>query len=659
MNRRDDPFQIPVLMRATIALGCCVALGCVAQFPSGGSESRESSPTSGGYLNQAIDVAYVGKESCRLCHFGKASTFDNVGMGRSFYPLTPDRVVEDFSDRNLFVDTPTGLHYRMTERDGRYYQRQFLLDEDGGETAVSEYELSWIVGSNNHGRAYVVEREGKLFQAPVCWNPSTERWIFCPGFEHKNDHYSRELSYTCVFCHNGRMELEPGERNLYTAAPPHGIGCERCHGPGQLHVERWMRGDRIPAGSPDPTIVNPRALPLTERLHVCVQCHLGDTNATERVRRFDRPLSSWRPGQPITDVLVPFRYVEQTPQEYGLVSQADRMLLSRCYTESGGKMECLTCHNPHVSTYRTENPAEFYRARCLTCHELDACSAPSAEREATESPDDCVSCHMLVAEPVDRRYTLFTDHWIRRRIDEPQRRRENFDLEPVFADAFAALTEGEQAYYRGRANYLRAIESAPYVSRQLWPRAERSFREAIAAGLDIPDVWFFLGKTQIYLGRIDLAVEPLQQAVQRDPGHHDAAFALGQTFTGLGRFEQARAVFAEMLRRDADDPMALAEYGRTLWTLGRPEEALTAYDQAIELEPWRPTLHLNRGMTLASVGRLEEAAEAAREAVRRDPDGLKVWEFYANVMRAAGKPEEEARALRYLESRRRSASASP
>lgn len=640
------PVESALARGALLALSCVALLGCVAQAPAREAPASDATPVA--YLNQAPGVAYVGKDRCRLCHFAKASTFDNVGMGRSFYPLTADRIVEDFHDNNLFVDEATGLHYRMFERDGKHYQKQFLVDEDGSELAVSEYKLSWVVGSNTHSRAYVVERDGKLFQAPVCWNPSTQGWIFCPGFEYKNDHYSRELSYTCVFCHNGRMELVEGERNLYTAPPPHGIGCERCHGPGQLHVERWMRGDRTEPGTPDPTIVNPRALPLTERVQICMQCHLGDTNATERVRRFDRPLSSWRPGQPITDVLVPFRFVEQTPQKYGLVSQADRMLLSRCYTESGGKLECLTCHNPHVSVYRKEHPAEFFRARCLTCHEVDDCAAPDDQRRGTESPDDCVSCHMLVAEPTDRRYTLFTDHWIRRRIDEPDAPRTNFELEPVFSEAFAQLPEEQRAYYRGRANFLRAIESPPQAREQLWPRAESAFRKAIAGGLDNVDVWFFLGKTYMYLGRFDLALEPLQQAVRREPGHHDAEYALGQTLTALGRYEEGRDVFARMLEKQPDDPMALAEYGRTMWTLGHPDQALEAYDRAIELEPWRPTLHLNRGMTLASVGRFDEAADAARETVRRNPDGTDAWEFYANVMRAAGKPDEEARALRVL-----------
>jgi hypothetical protein len=36
------------------------------------------------------------------------------------------------------------------------------------------------------------------------------------------------------------------------------------------------------------------------------------------------------------------------------------MQLSKCFRESGGKLSCLTCHNPHASLLR-ENAAAFYK----------------------------------------------------------------------------------------------------------------------------------------------------------------------------------------------------------------------------------------------------------------------------------------------------------
>ena len=39
------------------------------------------------------------------------------------------------------------------------------------------------------------------------------------------------------------------------------------------------------------------------------------------------------------------------------------MTVSRCYTESGGGMSCLTCHDPHRDAERS---AAFYEAKCLS-----------------------------------------------------------------------------------------------------------------------------------------------------------------------------------------------------------------------------------------------------------------------------------------------------
>jgi len=620
--------------------GSLLSAGC-GRAPETGEPEAVAAPAGHG-------PRYVGREACRPCHEGNAACFEQTGMGRSFYPLTPERVEEDFTESNEFFDEASELHYKMYERDGKFYQRQFLLDARGRETAVDERELVYVIGSNNHSRAYVTVHEGKLFQAPICWDPTNRFWMFCPGFELTNSNFSREISYTCISCHNGKTELVEGERNLYREPIPHGVGCERCHGPGELHVARHRKEEWGFQDGPDPTIVHPARLPREERIQICFQCHLGDTAATELVFRYGRSHADFRPGQRITEVLVPFRFVEPGQYDFGIASQADRLMLSRCYTESDGGLECLTCHNPHITVY--SKPAGSFRHNCRICHEPGACAAPMEARRKTAFPDDCVACHMRKAETSDRRYALFTDHWIRRDIDIVERdSRTSLDFEPIFPDVFATFPEGEQAYYRGRANFLRAKAVSPPVRGLLWDRAEQSFRDAIARGFDTEEAWFFLGKIHIYRQRWIQAVEAMQQARQRDPEHHDAAYALGQSLLALERFDEAHGIFREMLERDPDDAMALAELGRCLGLLHRPEEAIAALRHAIEQEPWQATLHLNLARLLGAAGRMQEAVDAGREATRLDPDAPEVWQLWMNVARAAGLGDEALEARRRLE----------
>ena len=78
----------------------------------------------------------------------------------------------------------------------------------------------------------------------------------------------------------------------------HAIGCERCHGPGELHVERGG----VSAG-PDLTIVNPGRLAPALRESVCQQCHL---QGWFRFPRAGRDSFDFRPGLPLHRFLAVF-----------------------------------------------------------------------------------------------------------------------------------------------------------------------------------------------------------------------------------------------------------------------------------------------------------------------------------------------------------------
>jgi predicted CXXCH cytochrome family protein len=587
--------------------------------------------------------AHVGARECLGCHPDVAATYPETGMGRAFYPLTSDVAVEDFSDDNEFVVPGSGLRYRMVVRDGRYYQRQFVQDLAGDEWVVDEREMQWVIGSGNHARSYITAVGDELFQMPICWYPEASLWDLCPGYEHKNDHFSREITLSCVFCHNGRMVPEDGATNVFEEPVPHGIGCERCHGPGRAHVEYWRNTESVEMPGLD-TIVNPRNLPSEERIHVCIQCHFGDSKAAERVTRRDRSLLDYRPGMPITDVFVPFWMKEVSTLEFGLSAQADRLLRSRCYRESEGRLECLTCHDPHVSVYSEHLPADRFNKECLGCHDADACAAPPERREATDPADDCIVCHMRKAEADDQRFAVFTDHWIRARTDEPGKASFVPETVPVFPEAFGELTPGEQAFYRGRAHMLSAMDLSDPARREMFTVAEESFRTAIREGLGAAETWVFLGMVLDFLRRLPDAEEAFARAWAEDPGYREAAFNLGTTRLRLGKVAEAEVVLRALLGTTPDDVGALAELGRCALMTGRFEEAVGIYDRAIELAPTLASLRSNRGAALAKLGRFEGASRDVEKATSLNPDDPDLWGFWAELLKRTDHPVEAERA---------------
>jgi len=608
----------------------------------GGQASREpapAAPSGSASLNQAKDAKYVGRDACRPCHAERWSTFSHTGMGRSSYPLTADRVIEDWTGKNTIRSEATGLQYRMFRRDGKFYMRQSLVDPAGREAAVDERELSRVIGSGNHSRTYVVAVGDKLFQSPVCWYTKDAVWDLCPGYEQNNDYFSREIDRTCVFCHNARMELLPGARNAYVPPIPSGIDCERCHGPGSLHVDKWAHGE-TPTGQGDPAIVNPKRLTPQLRMQICFQCHLGDSKSTERVARVDATLEDWRPGQPIASAVVPFRFSEKTPHDYGLSAQVDRLLLSRCFVESGGRLECVTCHDPHVTVYRKDRPQDFFTSKCLGCHGPSACKAGAVARRATSPPDDCVQCHMRKGLPSDHGHADFTDHWIRKRIDEPKTARSTFGVEPYLPAEFESLSPPERAFYTGRAISLLAHTVPPPQQRSMWPEAERAFREAIGQGFAQPDGWFFLGKTLSAQGKHRDAREAYAAAYAKDSGNHDFAFAHAQSLLMQQRIPDAERIFETMTRDHPESAAPFAELARCRAERGDYAGSLDLYAQAIAREPWNASLHENAATMLSALERHKEAIAEVREALRCDPESPRVRKTVAMLSARAAAARE-------------------
>ena len=74
-------------------------------------------------------------------------------------------------------------------------------------------------------------------------------WGMNPGYDRPDYAGSvRPIFYECMFCHNGYPKVPEGANRdtaqaTYLQPLPEGIDCQRCHGPGQSHVDKASQGD--------------------------------------------------------------------------------------------------------------------------------------------------------------------------------------------------------------------------------------------------------------------------------------------------------------------------------------------------------------------------------------------------------------------------------
>jgi len=131
-------------------------------------------------------------------------------------------------------------------------------------------------------------------------------------------------------------------------------------------------------------------------------------------------------------------------------------------------------------------------------------------------------------------------------------------------------------------------------------------------------------------------------ALRRLRGRESLALRAASYFAGAGQGEKALQLAAFALERPDLDGQELASAALTLQSLGRLGEALAALDRALALAPGNPGLRSDRGVALRLLGREGEAEKEFRAAVRLDPGLAPAWLNLADLLAAAGKPEEAA-----------------
>jgi predicted CXXCH cytochrome family protein len=579
----------------------------------------------------AIAGDYVDSSECASCHPTIYETFQHSGMGRSFSRLGPV-TIEDFKVKNTFYHAASDRHYTMVERGGRYFQRRQQSGPNGEPINVVEKEIDYVLGSGNHARTYLhIDEQKKLEELPVGWYAEKGGyWGMNPGYDRPDQpDFRRRITQECFFCHNaypaiGKDSDRTGGDAAFPGKIPEGIDCQRCHGPGGAHI-RATQAVNSTADQIRKSIVNPARLPSDRNLEICMQCHLESTSARlpYSVRRFDRGVFSYRPGEPLADYAIHFDRApdSERKERFEIVNQAYRLRQSACFLRSGGAMTCTTCHDPHSAPRgeEAEEAKQHYVSVCQGCHEDAIRKLVAAGRHPSSA--DCLGCHMPQRRTDDVIHAVMTDHYIQRRRPsrdllapitvEPPENENDYRGEVVLYYPPNLPSTAENELYLAAAQVIQNSNLKDGVPRL------RAALEKYRPGEG--EFYFVMAEAYFGTNEPDLAIPMYREAVERRPDFWPALYRLGLSLASVGQ-EGRGLEFLERARKLSTDERLLNALAMAYRRMGRLGEAVAVLKSAVPINPDFPQTYNNLGDILVQMGNVADAQKAFDEAIRVQPE---------------------------------------
>lgn len=317
--------------------------------------------------NAAVQAHYVGSRTCAKCH---AAIYDR-------WKKTPMANVV---------------------RDPREHPDAILPNlASNSVSKFSPAQVAFVYG-NLWKQRYFTKVGDDYFPLPVEWDIATHVWL--PYFvaigqdwwapDYSPDNMQRPTGPLCDGCHSVGYDIRTKQVAEWN------VGCERCHGPGSVHVAH-------PAVD---NILNPARMNYVAANDTCIQCHSQGRPLDNPVegKYYDWPVgyrvglklaNSWKLEDHLLGKTDFYYFADGTAHKNRM--QGNDFVQSVMYRRG---ISCFDCHDAHGTSNYAElrEPAEKL---CLECH---GPGSPNGPRTATieahthhkeGTPGSrCVDCHM-------------------------------------------------------------------------------------------------------------------------------------------------------------------------------------------------------------------------------------------------------------------------
>ncbi len=284
-------------------------------------------------------------------------------------------------------------------RDPKVHPEAILPDLSKPDPLVkfTKDDIAFVYGSKWKQR-YFTKKGDDYFPLGAQWDVTHQMWRAyqaAPGSDwwtafYPNDNMQRPTGPLCDGCHSVNYNIQT------KAVTEWNVGCEKCHGPGSLHVAQPSRAN----------IINPARTDSLRASDTCIQCHSQGQPVSNPIngKYYDWPVG-YRVGLDLRDFwkLEDHKLGEQSFTHFADGTAHKNRMQGNDFVESAmytHGVTCFSCHDVHG----TENNAQLIKPANVLCFECHGPNSPNGPRapsieahthhKAGTRGGECVDCHM-------------------------------------------------------------------------------------------------------------------------------------------------------------------------------------------------------------------------------------------------------------------------
>ena len=152
------------------------------------------------------------------------------------------------------------------------------------------------------------------------------------------------------------------------------------------------------------------------------------------------------------------------------------------------------------------------------------------------------------------------------------------------------------------------------------PKAEQLYQQVLADNPRNSDALHLLGVIAYQVGKHEISVNLITNAIEIDSQQVEAYNNLGIVFKEQGKLEESVQAHHKAIEIQPDHAEAHYNLGDTYQKQGKLEESIQAYYKAIEIQPNYTEAYNNLGIALKEQGELELAIQAYHKAIEIQDD---------------------------------------